>query len=329
MLIFIQIYNEEKFLAQTIRSVLSQTFKDFTLLLSDNHSTDLSPQIIEAFCSSDHRIHSVKMPKHGTSLEHGMWLRDYIVKNYSDLDFICFIGAHDLMLPRCLHALYNSMIFDQSCVIAYPGQAFIVDGHNTVIHQYPAQPQTFNANNFFQSIPLCLSLVMNVPLYGLVRFSHWKEVHLRYKCYASDHLWVSELSTKGTIKAVENAEIQFRQFSSSLSMYRSKHLVKDMAPLDDLFLQLNWLSHIIDLCKPSQDETINSALRASAYTMYIYRYLVQFTPEELPSVFSCEEIKQLFLVQAALCRTLEIKIKNSVDNLSQVDFRDENVNPVM
>lgn len=42
-------FNEEEYLAQTVRSLLSQTEKDFILILVDNASTDLSPAIAKKF----------------------------------------------------------------------------------------------------------------------------------------------------------------------------------------------------------------------------------------------------------------------------------------
>ena len=42
-------YNHEKYLKETIESVLNQTFQNFELLISDDCSTDSSAQIIKGF----------------------------------------------------------------------------------------------------------------------------------------------------------------------------------------------------------------------------------------------------------------------------------------
>lgn len=45
----IPVYNGEKFLAQAIQSVLNQTFTDFELIITDDGSTDNSPEIARSF----------------------------------------------------------------------------------------------------------------------------------------------------------------------------------------------------------------------------------------------------------------------------------------
>jgi hypothetical protein len=48
--------NGERFLAQTIESILSQTCNDFEYLIVDDASTDCSPQIINGYAARDGRI---------------------------------------------------------------------------------------------------------------------------------------------------------------------------------------------------------------------------------------------------------------------------------
>lgn len=50
------VYNAEKYISDTIESVLDQTYKNFELLLIDDHSTDNSYKIIKNYESDDSRI---------------------------------------------------------------------------------------------------------------------------------------------------------------------------------------------------------------------------------------------------------------------------------
>ena len=50
------VYNGEEFLEQALDSILGQTFADFSLIVSDNASTDRSPEILEAYAARDDRI---------------------------------------------------------------------------------------------------------------------------------------------------------------------------------------------------------------------------------------------------------------------------------
>lgn len=56
------VLNGEKHLSRAIESLLSQSFKDFELIISDNSSTDSTSTICEDFMKNDDRIRYIKQP---------------------------------------------------------------------------------------------------------------------------------------------------------------------------------------------------------------------------------------------------------------------------
>jgi glycosyltransferase involved in cell wall biosynthesis len=50
------VYNAEVFLAETLDSILGQTFQNFELVISDNASTDATPEICRTYAQADRRI---------------------------------------------------------------------------------------------------------------------------------------------------------------------------------------------------------------------------------------------------------------------------------
>jgi len=56
----IPVYNGEKFIRKCIESVLQQTYKNFELIISDNASTDSTPDICKEFLEKDNRITFVR-----------------------------------------------------------------------------------------------------------------------------------------------------------------------------------------------------------------------------------------------------------------------------
>lgn len=53
----IPVYNGERFLAQTLDSILDQTYQDFEVIISDNASDDATEAICRSYAEKDSRIH--------------------------------------------------------------------------------------------------------------------------------------------------------------------------------------------------------------------------------------------------------------------------------
>ena len=56
-------HNSSRFISDTINSVLSQTFSDWEMVITDDCSTDNSVEIIEKFVEKDNRIKLIKSDK--------------------------------------------------------------------------------------------------------------------------------------------------------------------------------------------------------------------------------------------------------------------------
>jgi glycosyltransferase involved in cell wall biosynthesis len=99
------IYNAESFLRKRLDSILSQTFLDFELIISDNASTDSTSLICKEYLKKDSRITYFRQEKNmgvtwnfnfvlqEAKSEYFMWaaaddiiLNDFIEKNIKDLD---------------------------------------------------------------------------------------------------------------------------------------------------------------------------------------------------------------------------------------------------
>ena len=58
----VPVYNGERFLTQCLDSLLSQTYQNWVLVISDNASTDRTQQICESYVQSDPRIRYRRNP---------------------------------------------------------------------------------------------------------------------------------------------------------------------------------------------------------------------------------------------------------------------------
>lgn len=65
--IIIPAFNSEKYLAETLRSVLRQTFTNWECIIVDDGSTDKTASVIDSWCASDQRFTKVMQPNSGVS----------------------------------------------------------------------------------------------------------------------------------------------------------------------------------------------------------------------------------------------------------------------
>ena len=54
--VIMSVYNDEKYIAKAIDSILAQSFSNFELIICDDYSTDRSSNIIEKYVKQDNRI---------------------------------------------------------------------------------------------------------------------------------------------------------------------------------------------------------------------------------------------------------------------------------
>ena len=99
--IIVPVYNAEKYLNNSIRSVLNQDFLDWELLLIDDGSTDLSPAICDRFAALDQRVRVIHKENQGVSVARNTGLEN------AGGEYIAFMDADDEMKTDMLSTLYS------------------------------------------------------------------------------------------------------------------------------------------------------------------------------------------------------------------------------
>jgi glycosyltransferase involved in cell wall biosynthesis len=147
------VYNGQKYLAEAIDSLLGQSFEDFELIISDNASTDRTPDICRRYAEQDRRVRYIRQPHNmGLSANH-----NFVVEQARG-EFFKWAACDDLygrdLVLRCVEAL------DQhpQVVLAHSWTAAI-DDTGKVLHAYkyplatdsPSAPQRFRSFLFGSS----------------------------------------------------------------------------------------------------------------------------------------------------------------------------------
>ncbi len=90
------VYNAEKYICQSIDSIIAQTFTDWELILVDDGSPDRSPEICDAYSAKDSRIKTIHKSNEGVSIARRTGCEKAHAK------YICFADSDDLLDCTCL-----------------------------------------------------------------------------------------------------------------------------------------------------------------------------------------------------------------------------------
>ena len=98
--IIIPIYNSAALLPRCLDSILAQTYRDFTLILVNDGSTDGSGKICDGYAEKDERIRVIHKENGGVSSARNAGL------DAADGEYITFIDSDDAIPPGYLETLY-------------------------------------------------------------------------------------------------------------------------------------------------------------------------------------------------------------------------------
>lgn len=119
--IIIPIYNGEKFIEETINSVLLQTYTNFELLIVDDGSTDGTRERIEKIKSTDHRVNYFYQENNGVSMARNFGL------TVSEGTLLAFLDADDVWMPENLAKKVDRILRSNTGLVHSDGQVIDVD----------------------------------------------------------------------------------------------------------------------------------------------------------------------------------------------------------
>jgi len=165
----IPVYNGEPFIAQAIESILSQTFEDFELIISDNASTDDTQQICQKYAAKDLRVRYYR-----SDVNRGAVWNHNRVFALARGEYFKWNSADDLCAPEFLARCVAALGEDPAAVMAVsePQEVdelgkplgFVTVSDQTLLPVVPAgAPAHVRFRQNIRLDHLCLSI------YGLIR----------------------------------------------------------------------------------------------------------------------------------------------------------------
>ncbi len=132
--IVIPLYNKERHIAETLNSVLLQTFDDYEVIVIDDGSTDGSAAEVKKL--SDNRIIYIKTGNKGVSSARNTGI------DMAKGEIIAFLDADDIWMPTHLQELYNLYKDYPEAGILHSG--YIIKAGNTeLIPHFEGLPEQY------------------------------------------------------------------------------------------------------------------------------------------------------------------------------------------
>lgn len=185
------VYNGERYLEQTLRATLAQTYADFHLIIADNASTDRTAEICRDFAATDSRIVYIR-----NSVNLGA------ARNYarcfepSNSEYFRWANADDLPEPTLVEKCVNVLDRHPGTVMAY-GKTKVIDAQGNLMQYYDDNlhlRQDRAADRFIA----CLERIgLNNVMYGLMRRAPLARTALLRNYIAADINLVVELTLYG------------------------------------------------------------------------------------------------------------------------------------
>ena len=219
------VYNSERYLAESIDSLLCQTFRDFILIINDNASTDGTAEICQRYVKADPRVRYYR-----NDVNIGNPRNFNRVFELTTTPYLKWSTADDFWAPTFLEKALAVMEHDTSVVLCYP-QAVLVDANGENPKDYNDVLNLTQANPVDRFTTLLYKIGLSHQHLGVIRMSALRQTHLLGTHVSSDINLLAELTLYG--KFVELPDrLFFRRFHKDSGSWKRGDADHDAAAHD-------------------------------------------------------------------------------------------------
>jgi len=205
------VFNGEKYLCQSIESILNQTFEDFELLISDNASTDNTPAICQEYAARDKRI------KYYRNQENIGGPRNYNkVFELSSAEYFKWAAYDDVLSPEFLKKCVEILDKDPSVVGCCCKTGRIDQDGNFLGYYNKGRLKKIGSMKTHERFRDLIGLYYTTtPFHGVYRASLFAQSQRHGTYIGADRNLVAELSLMGRIYEISDCLFFWREHPDS------------------------------------------------------------------------------------------------------------------
>ena len=195
------VFNGEKDLARAINALLNQDYNNLEIIISDNGSTDRTPEICEEFLKKDSRIKYY----HSSENRGSNWNFNKVF-DLSSGKYFMWAAHDDLREPSFVRACVENLEQFPEAVLCHTHTEMLIENRKErlcVAHLDSFDGVTGLVERYRET----LKHFPAVAIYGVYRSAAMKKTHMMRQIIASDLAFIQELSIYGSF--VQVPEILF------------------------------------------------------------------------------------------------------------------------
>jgi glycosyltransferase involved in cell wall biosynthesis len=185
------VYNGERFIEETLRSILNQTFTDFELIISDNASTDRTGDIAQAYARRDSRIRY-----HRSEKNMGAGWNARRVYELATGKYFKQAAVDDLLEPDFLRRCVEILERDPGCVLVYAATKEI-DENGAFIKNYVTPMRTDSNDPAARFRDMMLIPCWSYQIFGVMRMSALRQIPPQGRYVNADTVLLARMALLG------------------------------------------------------------------------------------------------------------------------------------
>ncbi|HET9271255.1 MAG TPA: putative sugar O-methyltransferase [Vicinamibacterales bacterium] len=237
------LYNNAAHLPSAIDSLLAQTWRDFTLVLLDDASSDDTEAVARRYAAQDPRVTYVRHSQRQAMIATWHEVVELAAARTPSAEYFAWVSDHDRWHPRWLARLVSALDADPGAVLAYPitrrmGQA------GEELEKGPRLFDTATATTLQERWRrFCHEGVGSGDMvYGLMRIGALRRAGIFRRVLRPDRLLITELTLQGRILQVPEV-LWFRRQSEGTSVERQLQTLVLAGDEPSWFSAPPWLQH--------------------------------------------------------------------------------------
>lgn len=220
VVIGVPLYNRAEYLPSALGSLLSQTYRDFALVLIDDCSTDATAEIVQNYLESDIPVTFRVNPQRLGMIENWCGVFRLGRQLYPEAEYFAWGSDHDLWDPHWLAELVSELDRYPDVVLAYPYVVRITaEGE---VFRGPFRFQTLGDPSALSRLArTCFRMSAGNMVYGVFRAGVLERASMLRPVLLPDRLLLAESSLYGQFRQVPEVLWQ-RRFGGLFSFDRQR-----------------------------------------------------------------------------------------------------------